>query len=123
MGCIAPQPSGASNAGSAERYPAVKSERQEKPCIPIKLRVHIPVPSLGLVMGTNGDSPRPGHAPTCQDTSQVEEANAQDAMHHLQGDSDHQLQEGIEPQLLQPARTQEGTYSGSDHAAVNVSLL
>ena len=49
----------------------------------------------------------PGHPPTCQDTGQVEEADAQDAVHHLQGHPDHQLQEGVEPQLLQPARAQE----------------
>lgn len=65
-------------------------------------------------MGMDGDSPVPPppkyHTPTCQDSGQIEEADAQDAMHHLQGHPNHQLQERVEPQLLQPAQAaREGT--------------
>lgn len=39
---------------------------------------------------------------TCQHACQVEQADAEQAVHHLQGHPDHQLQESVEPQLLQP---------------------
>lgn len=66
-------------------------------------------------MGTNQHPHPGGTAPTCQHPGQVEEADAQDAVHHLQGHPDHQLQEGVEPQLLQPARAQQGTRHGLGH--------
>ena len=49
-----------------------------------------------------GGGPSARSCLTCQHTRQVEQADAEQAVHHLQRHPDHELQEGIEPQLLQP---------------------
>lgn len=47
---------------------------------------------------------------TCQNSCEVEKADTEDAMNHLKRDPNHQLQECIEPQLLQPGETQGKKY-------------
>lgn len=49
---------------------------------------------------------------TCQHACQVEQADAEQAVHHLQGHPDHQLQESVEPQLLQPGHRRANRHKG-----------
>ena len=59
-----------------------------------EVRAQLALPSAGEV----GRGPTHLYASlTCQHARQVEQADAKHAMYHLQGHTDHQLQEGIEP--------------------------